>query len=312
MRGLELSELFYKEYGEPMLKERFPHLLPLIAVGLVGAGSECLGYDDDISRDHDFEAGFCILLPDETIVDRKAEFELERAYSALPKEFMGYKRSGLSPVGGNRHGVMRTAEFFASKTGTPDGVLSLGDWFFLSEQSLAEATDGKIFYDGLGELTAIRERLAYMPNDVRLKKLAGNLLVMGQAGQYNYPRCIARGDTAAAQLAVFEFVKAALNVAFLLNRRYAPYYKWTFRALAELSVLSELYGELEYLISSANGEEAGRKAEIIEGVCARVISELRAQELSGAACEEIEAHAYAVNDKISDGGVRNLHVLYAI
>lgn len=312
MKGLELSERFYKKYGEPMLKERFPHLLPLIAVGLVGAGSECLGYDDDISRDHDFEAGFCIFLPDETIVDRKAEFELERAYSALPKEFMGYKRSVLSPVGGNRHGVMRTAEFFAGKTGTPDGVLSLGDWFFLSEQSLAEATDGKIFYDGLGEVTAIRERLAYMPNDVRLKKLAGNLLVMGQAGQYNYPRCIARGDTAAAQLAVFEFVKAAMNVAFLLNRRYAPYYKWTFRALAELSVLSELYGELEYLISSANGEEAGRKAEIIEGVCARVISELRAQALSGAACEEIEAHAYAVNDKISDGGVRNLHVLYAI
>jgi hypothetical protein len=207
---------------------------------------------------------------------------------------------------------MRTAEFFAGKTGTPDSVLSLGDWFFLSEQSLAEATDGKIFYDGLGEVTAIRERLAYMPNDVRLKKLAGNLLVMGQAGQYNYPRCIARGDTAAAQLAVFEFVKAALNVAFLLNRRYAPYYKWTFRALAELSVLSELYGEVEYLISSANKNEAERKAEIIEGVCARVISELRAQELSGAACEEIEAHAYAVNDKISDGGVRNLHILYAI
>ena len=312
MKGLELSERFYKEYGEPMLKERFPHLLPLIAVGLVGAGSECLGYDDDISRDHDFEAGFCIFLPSETLVDRKAEFELERAYSALPKEFMGYKRSALSPVGGNRHGVMRTAEFFKSKTGTPDGVLSLNDWFFLSEQSLAEATDGKIFYDGLGEVTAIRERLAYMPSDVRLKKLAGNLLVMGQTGQYNYPRCIARGDTAAAQLAVFEFVKAALNVAFLLNRRYAPYYKWTFRALAELSVLSELYGELEYLISSANGEEAERKAEIIEGVCARVISELRAQALSGAACEEIEAHAYAVNDKISDGGVRNLHVLYAI
>lgn len=312
MRGLELSERFYKEYGEPMLRERFSHLLPLIAVGLVGAGSECLGYDDDISRDHDFEAGFCIFLPDETLVDRKAEFELERAYSYLPKEFMGYKRAGISPVGGNRHGVMRTAEFFAKKTGTPDGVLSLGDWFFLSEQSLAEATDGKIFYDGLGEVTAIRERLSYMPNDVRLKKLAGNLLVMGQAGQYNYQRCISRGDGAAAQLAVFEFVKAALNVAFLLNRRYAPYYKWTFRALAELTVLSELYGELEYLISSANGEAAGRKAEIIEGVCARVISELRVQELSGAACEEIEAHAYAVNDKISDGGVRNLHILYAV
>ena len=312
MRGLELSERFYKECGEPMLKERFPELLPLIAVGLVGGGSECLGYDDDISRDHDFEAGFCIFLPDETIVDRKAEFELERAYSYLPKEFMGYKRSGLSPVGGNRHGVMRTAEFFASKTGTTDGVLSVGDWFFLPEQSLAEATDGRIFYDGLGEVTAIRERLAYMPSDVRLKKLAGNLLLMGQAGQYNYPRCIARGDRAAAQLAVFELAKAALNTAFLLNRRYAPYYKWTFRALAELPRLSELYEPLEYLISSGNGEEAERKQIIVEDVCARVIADLRAQGLSEATGEDIEMHAYSVNNRISDGGVRNLHILYAV
>ena len=312
MRGLELSERFYKECGEPMVRERFPELLPLIAVGLVGGGSECLGYDDDISRDHDFEAGFCIFLPDERIVDRKAEFELERAYSYLPKEFMGYKRSGLSPVGGNRHGVMRTAEFFKSKTGTTDGVLSVGDWFFIPEQSLAEATDGKIFYDGLGEVTAIRERLAYMPSDVRLKKLAGNLLLMGQAGQYNYPRCIARGDRAAAQLAVFELAKAALNAAFLLNCRYAPYYKWTFRALAELPRLSELYEPLEYLISSGNGEEAERKQSIIEDVCARVIAELRAQGLSDATGEDIEMHAYSVNDKISDGGVRNLHILYAV
>ena len=312
MRGLELSERFYKECGEPMLKERFPELLPLIAVGLVGAGSECLGFDDDISKDHDFEAGFCIFLPDESLVDRKAEFELERAYSALPKEFMGYKRSGISPVGGNRHGVMRTAEFFALKVGTPDGALSLRDWFFLPEQALAEATDGKIFYDGLGEVTAIRERLLYMPNDVRLKKLAGNLLVMGQAGQYNYSRCIARGERAAAQLAVFEFVRAALNVAFLLNCRYAPYYKWTFRALTELQKLSELYGELEYLISSGNGEEADGKTSIIESVCARVIAELRAEGLTDARGEDIEAHAYAVNDRISDGGVRNLHILYAV
>ena len=312
MKGLELSEAFYREYGAPMLKKEFPQLLPHIAVGLFGAGSECLGYDDVISRDHDFEAGFCVFLPDETIVDRKAEFELERAYSYLPKEFMGYKRSGLSPVGGNRHGVMRTAEFFESKTGTTDGVLSVGDWFFIPEQSLAEATDGKIFYDGLGEVTAIRERLAYMPSDVRLKKLAGNLLLMGQAGQYNYPRCIARGDRAAAQLAVFELAKAALNTAFLLNCRYAPYYKWTFRALAELPRLSELYEPLEYLISSGNGEEAERKQSIIEDVCARVIAELRAQGLSDATGEDIEMHAYSVNDNIPDGGVRNLHILYAV
>ena len=80
MKGLELSERFYLEYGAPMIHEKFPELEGLIAVGLAGSGSECFGYDDEISRDHDFEAGFCMFLPDESIIDRKAEFELERAY----------------------------------------------------------------------------------------------------------------------------------------------------------------------------------------------------------------------------------------
>lgn len=312
MRGLELSERFYKEYGEPMLRERFPELLPLIAVGLAGAGSECFGYDDDISHDHDFEPGFCIFLPDESLLDRKAEFSLERAYSRLPREFMGYKRTPLSPVGGNRHGVMRTADFFESKAGTPDGTLSLRDWFFLPEQSLAEATNGKIFYDGLGEVSAIRARLSYMPQDVRLKKLAGNLLLMGQAGQYNYPRCIARGESAAAQLAAVEFAKAAMNVAFLINRRYVPYYKWTFRALSTLDVLSEIYAPLEYLISSGNGEEAEKKQRIVEDICLRVIAELRREGITSATCDSAESHAYSVNDRITDSEIRNLHILYAV
>ena len=42
---------------------------------------------------------------------------LERAYAKLPKEFMGFKRSSLDPVGGNRHGVIRMSEFFVEKTG---------------------------------------------------------------------------------------------------------------------------------------------------------------------------------------------------
>ncbi|MBO5682449.1 MAG: DUF4037 domain-containing protein [Clostridia bacterium] len=312
MKGIELSERFYKEHGEPMLKERFPELLPLIAVGLAGAGSECFGYDDEVSRDHDFEPGFCIFLPSEDLLDRKAEFSLERAYSKLPREFMGYKRTPLSPVGGNRHGVIRSAEFFSKCAGSPDGTLSLREWFFLPEQSLAEATNGKIFYDGLGEVSAIRARLSYMPQDVRLKKLAGNLLVMGQAGQYNYPRCIARGESAAAQLAAVEFAKATLNVAFLINRRYAPYYKWSFRALSALERLSEIYSPLEYLISSGNGEEAEKKQSIIEEICALVIAELRREGITSATCDSAESHAYSVNDRITDGEIRNLHILYAV
>ena len=81
MKGLELSEKFYIEYGEPMLHNLFPEIEQHIAVGLLGSGSECFGFDDNISTDHDFEPGFCLLLPDEDIIDRGVAFALERAYS---------------------------------------------------------------------------------------------------------------------------------------------------------------------------------------------------------------------------------------
>ena len=127
MNGADISKAFYEEYGKPMLQE-FPELQPYLAAGLTGSGSECFGYDDEVSRDHDFEPGFCIFLPGEEIVDRRSAFLLERAYAKLPREFMGLRRSLAAPVGGARHGVLRTAEFFMEKTGTPDGELSAADW----------------------------------------------------------------------------------------------------------------------------------------------------------------------------------------
>ena len=115
MRGLEIAKAFYHEYGEPMLREKFPEILPFMAVGLLGRGSECLGFDDEVSRDHDFEPGFCVFLPGEEIVDRRTAFLLERAYDRLPREFMGLRRGLMQPVGGPRRGVIRAAEFFTEK-----------------------------------------------------------------------------------------------------------------------------------------------------------------------------------------------------
>lgn len=313
MKGIELSELFYREYGEPMLKERFAEYLPFIAVGLTGCGSERFGYDDCISCDHDFEAGFCVFLPDESLVDRKTEFALERAYSKLPCEFMGVKRAQISAVGGNRYGIMRISDFLLEKTGSPDGELSLKQWLFTPEQSLAEATNGKIFYDGLGVFSKIRKTLEYMPEDVRLKKLAGELLIMGQSGQYNYLRCVARGESGAAQLAVIQFVSSAMHVIFLLNKKYMPYYKWSFRALRELDKLSELSFDLEYLISSGNSEcEVAQKQIKIERISTEIIKMLLEQGISDFCENELEGHAYAVNSKISDAELRNMHILSAV
>jgi len=313
MKGIELAERFYLEYGAPMIHEKFPEIEEVLAVGIAGSGSECFGYDDETSHDHDFEAGFCIFLPDEDVIDRKTAFELERAYAKLPCEFMGIKRERLSPVGGARRGVIRINDFLREKTGTPDGILSTEAWFALPEQSLAEVTNGKIFRDDWGCFSGIRQRFSYLPEEVRLKKLAGELLVMGQSGQYNYTRSVARGESAAAQLAMGEFVNAALHAAFLLNKGYMPYYKWRFRALSELPRLSELYEPLEYLISSGNSEEeVCKKTRIVEEIAGQIIAILNVDDLSDYTGAELEGHAYAVNNRITDEGVRNLHILYGV
>ena len=311
MKGLELSEKFYKEYGEPMLREKFPDVYEKLAVGLVGSGSECFGYDDLISTDHDFEPGFCIFLPDD--IDRRTEFLLEREYSRLPKEFMGYRRSTLSPFGGNRHGVIRMSDFFLGKTGSVDGRLTLEQWFSIPDQALLEAVNGKVFYDKTGRFTSVRERLSYFPRDVRLKKLAGEILLMGQAGKYNYFRCVERGDTAAAQLSAYEFVSHAIAAVFLINGKYMPYYKWRFRAFSELDLLSELKEPFEFIISSGNkSEDFVLKEKMINEICDKIFDLLVKNGFSDYKGDTAEGHTDSINGKINDTDVRNLHVLYGV
>ena len=313
MRGLELSRAYYEAYGRPMLEEQFPDWADRLAVGLVGSGSECFGWDDEISRDHDFEPGFCIFLPEEEVLDRKTEFELERAYAKLPREFLGFSRPKLSPVGGNRRGVIRLGDFLEARTGSRDGVLTLSRWLQLPEQYLAEVTGGALFQIGDGAFADVRERLARQPADVRLKKLAGRLLLAAQAGQYNYQRCLAHGEPAAAQLAVCEFVRHVIAVIFLLNEVWLPYYKWQFRALRSLSLLGEEAETLELLLTTDNGPTmAQAKADLIENLSGALITALQDQNLTEALCGDLEKHAYSVNDHIADPELRNAHILTAV
>ena len=79
------------------------------AAGLSGQGSDCLGLDDEISRDHDFGPGFCLWLSDEDF--EKYGAELQKAYDALPKSYMGFERKPTH-TGAQRVGVMRTSDFY--------------------------------------------------------------------------------------------------------------------------------------------------------------------------------------------------------
>lgn len=117
--------------------------------------------------------------------------------------------------------------------------------------------------------------------------------------------------TAAAQLAVIEFVKSTLNVIFLLNRTYIPYYKWVFRTLKALPILSNLASDLEALISTDNSDHI-QKSKLIEKICGEIKVHLENNALTTFKGDSLEAHAYSVNNKISDHNIRNLHILYAV
>ncbi len=309
MKGLDISREFYLQFGKPMLEAEFPEAIGRIAVGLVGEGSECLGFDDDISLDHDFEAGFCLFVTEKDYGE--FGFKLSRAYSKLPKEFCGLKRSLLSPVGGSRHGVITIEDFYTKHLGAPNAPDSAERWLYTPSSSLLSASSGEVFSDPLGVFSSVREVLKKgYPEDIRRKKLSGHTVFMAQSGQYNYPRCLKRGESGAAQLAVFEFVKHAISAIYLLNDRYEPFYKWAYRGMRDLPILGNIGEALEFLTSTDNSQKHSKaKYEMIEDICALLINELDAQNLTSAGCCDLEKHAYSILDGIKDNGLRNMHIM---
>ena len=302
MKGLELSRAFFEAFGRPMLEREFSEVKDRIAVGLAGHGSECFGFDDDVSRDHDYEPGFCLWITDED--DRDFGFRLFREYRRLPKEFQGVRLEEKSLFGSDPRGVHTIREFYSFYTGTGDVPETNRAWLAIPEHYLAEAVNGEIFSDPLGEFTRIREGLRNdMPEDVRLKKLASSLFYMAQTGQYNYARCLRHGESAAAAECLAGFSRHTALAVFLLNRAHAPYYKWRYRAMAALPVLGDLARSLADL--AARPLEEKRNGETVEEICALVAEELRRQGLSDQTETYLEPHAYKVNEGIRDLDLRS-------
>ena len=265
--GLELSKCYYETYGKAMLKEQFPEYADRVAAGFVGHGSECLGFDDMWSKDHDFGPGFCLWLTEKDY--EKVGQKMQEAYEALPKAFMGYPARNTSKRGGGRVGVLSIPEFYEEFTGN-------GAWSEMEDEKLAMAVNGEMFDDPLGEFSAIREQLQNgMPFAVWKRRLANAVALTAQAGQYNYGRCKKRNDIVAANLALDEFVREGMRTAYLLNRRYMPYYKWAWRGLENLERLSELKPLFEQVLSSE-----GERESVVEEICARLLEELKRQNLT--------------------------------
>ncbi|MFI3201863.1 MAG: DUF4125 family protein [Eubacteriales bacterium] len=246
--GMELCKGYYEEFGIPMIQEKFLEYESLIAIGLVGEGSDCFGYDDLISRDHDYGPAFCMWLTDATY-DEIGE-SLQREYDKLPTTYMGVTRVNTVQAG-KRVGVLRITEFYDRLIGLTDIPQSNQQWLFLEEYQLATATNGQVFRDDLGEFSRIRMGLlAYYPKEVLVQKIAREAALMAQSGQYNYKRMLKRTEYVTAHIALMEFMKHTMAMTYLLNRSYAPFYKWQHKGMKKLMILSqvgEILAEIEQL-----------------------------------------------------------------
>jgi hypothetical protein len=275
------------------------------AAGLVGEGSECFGYDDEISQDHDFGPAVMIWLNDADAALFGAQ--MQAVLDQLPQAYGGFTGRNTSPGGLGRTGVLTIRGFYSKFTGLDHPPRTNDEWRAIPETNLATVTNGKVFSDPSGEFSAFRGALlGYYPEDIRLKKMAARCFTMAQAGQYNYPRCMKRNDRVAAWAAAAAFMDAAISMIFLMNRRYKPFYKWMHHAMGELPVLGKQGQEiLARLVDPARTDQVGQ----IEWLCALITAELQWQGLSHSTSDFLLEHASAIQIQIKDPTLREMNLL---
>lgn len=244
---IDKNRRFYENEVSDLIHEKFPEYENRIAVGIAGEGSDCFGYDDELSRDHDFGTGVCLWVTDEDM-DRFG-FQLSIAYNELVDRV---ERSYYTDRLRQRRGVMTVHDFYSDilhiDCDTKHCRITEEDWRRLDHSCLKTAVNGEVFRDDPGEFTAFRNLLMnYYPDPVWRSRIAEQLHSYASAIQVNYARCMTRGDTVAAELCRSHGIQSAMELFFLLKREYPPYYKWTFRALKELDTEGTFSAKLQEL-----------------------------------------------------------------
>ncbi len=236
--GMALSRAFYEECGAPMIAGKFPDYEDKIAVGLVGKGSDCFGYDDADSTDHDWGPEFCMWVTQETYA--AIGEELEAAYEELPEEFHGYKRMTKN-VAKERRGLFIIQDFFENLIGYPG--YGQVNWRETPDYAFASVTNGEVFRDDEGIFSAERNKFFNgYPEDIRYLKMADSAAKFSQAGQYNYNRMLKRGDNVTAHIMMADAAREAMKLQHYIDGVYPPHDKWLYRSVSESENGRELAG----------------------------------------------------------------------
>lgn len=254
LSGRELARQFHADVVAPLLARSMPGLR--YAAGRLGSGSDVLGFDDEMSRDHDWGCRLTLLVGER---DRDAvpavrgllEEKLPECYRGFPVRFPITWDASIS----HKIDVATVAGFAVGRLGVdPAAGLTPADWLILTGQSVLEVTAGPVFTDGTGELTRVRASLRWYPPDVERYVLAAGWQRLSQqmplAG-----RAAERGDEPGSRLISAQLAGDLIWLAFALSRRWWPYAKWRGTAFRALPVAADLAGPLSTVITAADWRE---------------------------------------------------------
>lgn len=265
-QGLPLSRAFYTREIAPLLARHFPSLP--YAAGLIGYGSEVLGYDSARSQDHHWGPRALLFLRDADLAERKPEIAACLSHN-LPVSFEGFSTHFGSPDGigvrlpapiasgpvDHMVEIYSVRGFAQWRLGIePSEPISNRRWLTLPQQRLLETTQGEIFHDGTGEITALRQRLAYFPDDVWRYMLSCQWQKISQEESF-VGRTAEAGDELGSRLIAARLVRELMRLCFLMEQRYWPYSKWFGSAFAKLGIAGALMPVLEQVLAANNFSE---------------------------------------------------------
>ena len=268
--GLVLSQRFYTELVERNLERYFPDLQ--YAAERIGPGSEVLGFETAMSMDHDWGPCLNILLSDRDAYLADSIYAM--LCQELPKRFAGYPvdtslvihsledggEAELS-AGVHSHGVLVSslrAFIWQAIAHDIDVPLIAADWLTIASQKLLELTAGAVYYDNWGALTGFRAQMAYYPHDIWLYLLASGWQRIGQE-EHLMPRAGYVGDELGSALIGSRLVHDIMWLAFLMERRYAPYPKWfgsAFQQLHSATILTPILHNAQHAPTWQQREDA--------------------------------------------------------
>lgn len=260
--GLDLNEQFYHEVVHPLLEAEFPGLV--YSAARLGSGSDVLGFDDAMSTDHDWGLRQQIFLREEDYAQWATAVADALAHQ-LPYTFRGYSvHFGLADEEGarllepiasgpvsHRIEVVTVRDFFQDHLGVdPLAEWTAVEWAIIPQQRLCDLTAGRVFADDLGELTPLRQKLAYFPHDFWLYLLACQWRRIGQEDHF-VGRTGIRGDDIGSRLLAARLVHDVMMLGFLYEKRYAPYPKWFGAAFHRLDCAAALSPILQAVLAAA-------------------------------------------------------------